>query len=1136
GAGANFSEFFPTLTALWANLSTQAYGEAESTFADKQNSGSSAYFAGNNSVKYNDSSPFIFWPGGRANHSFYYNHTLEVPWNQSDASKDRNDLTNWPYLFRSFTGNDTRNFTHPRFHVPFACGVNLTIDTISFPATINKGTNITVTASIRNDGKGDGYLYANASLNSPYGFAYGVAPFPTTNATAEGTISRDGGTKTLSYLVNVPDDAGLCGQTIPITVGVNATTGYNRTANVTRSASSPAIACPVSPIEVRNEKVKNSTSGEAEGWGVPLWNFSVEVLDTNTTARVVTVELWIQTPNGTLLYNTTNVTPATWTYVNFDVVNDSANLRRFTRADIGAATYSFFVKNLSVTNATANRSFTVEKDDVRFEPLSNFSRGFNYSLNRSDTRFLADLSTTAEINTSLTLTTRLREENLTLAMPGVNGTLWATRDNSTFVSVAPLLLNASSQFTTAFNPDCNNQTGPQRWKVVISGTTGGAGRSASGEEAYIANDSATQGYHAATGGGMEYNMTVIGSLRFPSALDQSDTLVKQWDSVDITATLQDDCATEMNLTALGGNIRFLFSHNATPTVNFTCANTSTWSAAFPTNNVTRLGGSAYRCRLEPYTAAWTGAGLLRGLYDITVVANSSNYNNATLIAPQALTIITPPRLENATTNRSTDPWGYARNFSAILRDNPGDYVNLTAFASVGVNTYQVGSFNVSPGIAGLRYGFNWTYRCGASAAANQPLRFWFTASDNQSLNQPAVSGQPVNDTDTTQNDLAKYNTSAPTSGSDTFTLQKDVLRLDLSSGNDSTSTLGGSPDALLGVISVGLNNSSSISVAPPTVVFWVANKTGAGDAAFLQVGTNSTPFSANHTDAFDPDTDEPTPAWTGGLKKWKANVTSSDPCYSPNESRNPFAADGSPSADGLFNVTVVSPAAGVEFRQARLGNHFSGASSGLADGWGTNWNFSVEVNDLNGTVNRTVTVQLELGTASNGSRILGSVNLTPDSSGRWWANDSASFPNSLGNTSNVTFLDSDWARVNFTVSNASVNHTSLRPADVGVSTFRFLLFNGTSHASASVKNQSANASFTIEKDDVVFELCGNCTGEIVNRSLPLTTVLNLSLRIRDENGSIIGNSSFVDFFVNVSPGTYNKYNNYTFPADAGLSH
>ncbi|MEM3207802.1 MAG: hypothetical protein QXQ87_07210, partial [Halobacteria archaeon] len=43
-------------------------------------------------------------------------------------------------------------------------------------------------------------------------------------------------------------------------------------------------------------------------------------------------------------------------------------------------------------------------------------------------------------------------------------------------------------------------------------------------------------------------------------------------------------------------------------------------------------------------------------------------------------------------------------------------------------------------------------------------------------------------------------------------------------------------------------------------------------------------------------------------------------------------------------------------------------------------------------------------------------------------------------------------------------------------------------------------------------------------------------RIRDENGSIIGNSSFVDFFVNVSPGTYNKYNNYTFPADAGLSH
>ncbi|MBI4361678.1 MAG: hypothetical protein HY558_00735, partial [Euryarchaeota archaeon] len=666
----NFTHFWANATSgpgLWANASLALLNYSNNTTLT-----SLGYFGGgwNNTTKFSLDNAIHLNATGEASPTLF-NFTYETPWNLSSTFRDVNDLDNTSMMFRAETGNQSTagrglNLTHPRYWVPFACGVALNTtpllcasstapDPVSCASAFTSKIN-SVTAYTRNDGAGDGNLTMQLNI---YPVDSPTDPFPTITSQVvnKGTVGRNGTSGTNAsntWSVSFPD--GACGKTYNISVSATATTGYNTTLNTTSSNKSTitqTIACPVAPVNYTNLMVRTQAenysdpSGPDEGWGVPMWNFSVYLNHTNQSGqRNITAQLWVKdggTGGSYRMYNSTridtsdccgagkymdhyNSTNGLWyNYTNFNVSNFSRNNISGSQ---GAIVYFQFYNGSDDAGSTSTRTFTIEKDDVVFVPQANYTRSnstFNSTVNRSD----------SEATSTITLVTKLRDENNSLAMPNTNGTLYITRDNTTYTAFGGLTLDGDSNFTQAWNPDCNYQNGTQKWKVIVNGTTGSTGRpiawsSGSQQEAYIANDTREEGYHgipptvwydSTTPGGMEYNVTVLGSLTVLDYQTTADTdpqtghpTVGQFDTVDITAALENDCNEPINLSRWGGSMEFRIQNNRTYH-NYTCANNTGWSPNSGTNAVRRIGANTYTCTFNATVAGQAGSPMPRGNYN-----------------------------------------------------------------------------------------------------------------------------------------------------------------------------------------------------------------------------------------------------------------------------------------------------------------------------------------------------------------------------------------------------------------------------------------------------------------------------------------------------------------------------------------
>ncbi|MFH0929623.1 MAG: hypothetical protein V1818_04740, partial [Candidatus Aenigmatarchaeota archaeon] len=285
---------------------------------------------------------------------------------------------------------------------------------------------------------------------------------------------------------------------------------------------------------IENETVDIITGG----WGDQR-TFNVSVYDANDTANV---SMW----------KASNIV-GPWNLVHSDNYTDIGNWENFsflinyTCGDKGTWYYKFNVSDsLNNTNTTAEslqRNYTINKDAVIFEDFYGNNSIANRSANQTDMLYL-----------------RLRDGNGTY-LSNFNGTFYVTLDQSTGSwpsTGVENFSNSSGYVHYYFNPGCSpkNLVGDQLWKVEV------------GDSCYETNSTNTSGVYL--------NLSVMGSINLTFNRPNGLQNFTQEDSILFQGFTYDDC-----------------DNSLVPNVTFYANNSTTYSAEC--SDVQKIGENVFEC-------------------------------------------------------------------------------------------------------------------------------------------------------------------------------------------------------------------------------------------------------------------------------------------------------------------------------------------------------------------------------------------------------------------------------------------------------------------------------------------------------------------------------------------------------------
>jgi hypothetical protein len=662
---------------------------------------------------------------------------------------------------------------------------------------------------------------------------------------------------------------------------------YNRSGNLTVNIQE--INWP--PL-YRNMTV-NGLPTTSMQWGAGGFNFSVEVKDYGTEGGNVNVTLLIDTGDGWEDMGTqTCYSCSSWNQTNFTDIH-------FACDDINSSARFMFTleDNLGNPNSTSISTFGIDRDNVVFEIQS--GHGPTAIANRTAAR------------DNLTMQVRIRDENGTY-LSNLSTTLYisqlGTLGAALWDSGQILYTNATGYITHNFTTmdHCDNESTPYEEEEYEVGPHWWYVKDNSNEICFKQTNSTAEpdqnGY---------YNFTTIGQLSNTIVSPTGGSIIQQGRAnVSISSYIYNECGEPMKISA--------------SSVTF---NLSTTGIFYLCSDKQILGENVYVC-------TWDTLNRTDGTYNFTMTSSTDNYYTDTELEEDAFILRTIPMLKEANLTYRTESWTIPRNYSVRVTDNLGDTVNVTLYISVGASEEAYGTLCCGPLCPSNPYNcsstrltwdninLNSSYAC--SVYADKTARFYFVAEDSETY---------------------EYTTSIPTgdyvSDNENIYLQKANVRIEYGGSGNASFATPSTPSAF-SLRVYDTDNQTYLFTQPesdrPLVYFNVTTTEGDWSTRKYVNGTRADGTGhANLT--FLPDI-----SFNPGNQTWLGYISSSDLCYSYNQSAN-FTVDVDVNWPPLYrNMTVNQKATD-------------------GKGWGGYWNFSVEVRDF-GTESDNLDVTLQVDTGS----------------------------------------------------------------------------------------------------------------------------------------------------------------------------
>ncbi|MFA6049565.1 MAG: hypothetical protein WC792_06500, partial [Candidatus Micrarchaeia archaeon] len=802
-----------------------------------------------------------------------------------------------------------------------------------------------------------------------------------------------------------------------------------------------------------------AVSPQSGGW-TQRYNFSVNVNDTAGEAM------------SCLLFFS-NDGQSSWSHWGSAAVTGNGtclvNVTNFTTSDIGTDNYFKFeirdVEPNNYFNTTAVQGPNLSASSVQVQYVSGNAATVNRSGLFNTTNF------TVRVYDS---------DNSTFVKTGVNVTFWATTDGSAYSNATVMQTNASGYAVLPFDPDCTFAAGAQKW---IAGVT---------DSGYAATNSTPE----------FFNTTVVATIS-PSLLSPSSEEYLRGSSVSIRANLSDDC--NVGLSGL--------------TVNLSGRKGASTAVCTP---ISEEGSGVYNCSLATgsLSATW---------HNVSVQANKTYYNNRTSVFQNAFWVETAPVLYNPRLNTSTydsdaganGSWEESFNFTINATDEDGDGLTARLWGSKDGGAWQQLSMKSCSNCANTTLYFtktnfacsdvgNWTYKWNASED-----EAWNYSTENLS-----------------------------------FALEKSDVEIQYVAGDGSSIWRNGSATAYLVARVYSIDGQRNLSTGDGAGKIWITQN--ASNASSWDAGSAvSTDSNGLFNYSFNPSGC----GYGVGGQKWVAG-TSGSGCYkNVNSSQYDVALNAS------MSVTLSSPSGGATVNQTsavstaftvrdECSNGLAGAApmvfftgpsayvvdSGITDLANGTYTYSFDTTGKSlGWYNATAQADLDYFPQSNASNNNAfRIGMTPElqnpsanvSAGGWgeaWE-FSVDCRDTDGDAFNVTLWKkqndtAQWQSVETQLCN-STNFNTLsfvRSFSCGeISPASYYKFNASD--AAGFATETANASITVEKDDVTVEYSQGQNG-IADREGAST--VGLAIRVLDaDKGNAPIASNNATFYVSTDGSVF----------------
>ncbi len=313
-------------------------------------------------------------------------------------------------------------------------------------------------------------------------------------------------------------------------------------------------------------------------------------------------------------------------------------------------------------DATQPANFSVERDDVIFEPFAGYNNPMAW---RNGTN-------------STLLSVRVYDNDSGEYAGSGNATVWVTKNASNPVSwdVGKFIgINGSGYINYNFLDEgempmheCNYTVGRHNWTAGVGG---------------ISEDICYK-----TANSSIYNLTMWGELRprvtYPTGL--KGFLVG--DQINITGYVEDDCSYRTGLGIEGVDL-----DPASPSQRYMIRGESGTPTRYCTANWQE--GSGY------YNCTWDSTSQLRINWNITMSVNKTYYAPNSTMEGRAFHLGTAPLVSTPTVQPASEGWGYRFTFNVYFTDSDNDVNNVSLWKSFNnatwdfVNSTQIASSGIT---------------------------------------------------------------------------------------------------------------------------------------------------------------------------------------------------------------------------------------------------------------------------------------------------------------------------------------------------------------------------------------------------------------------------------------------------------
>ncbi|MFH1228906.1 MAG: hypothetical protein V1678_00590 [Candidatus Aenigmatarchaeota archaeon] len=450
-------------------------------------------------------------------------------------------------------------------------------------------------------------------------------------------------------------------------VSFNATKSYyNSSASLLEQNALYIASRPV----VASDQSYMSTGNLTTGWG-DLWFYEVDVSDSDYSAEqgsLVNVSFWVNRTGQWEYYGSKTCSPpctgigidALKFNTSFDCSDIRTNYYKFNATD------NFYASDSRFSAETSSTDFSVTSDTATMTVL----QGSGDSVNR-------DGIDQEQFQVKIT---DWSKGGRTVTDEGINGTLYITKNRTTFDASSPLTTGVDGYFTYDFDPNCSYYAGKQWWKVELNDTC------------FSTIQTTNQTVNVT---GQLYN-----NLTYPAEGWVNGTGT----SVPITMDVLSDCSGYID--------------EETPGINNSLLDVSYPIRLRRPNNVDIDSCSPWDDSSNgTYNCTYNTSSRPPGYYDIILSSAKQGFNSNTTYYDDWFELInTPPKHSNIQVTPSVGRWGERYNYSVDVLDTDFDSVNCTLYVSTddGASWRFVGNMTIAGGSGTCSFTMKEPYYCNST--------------------------------------------------------------------------------------------------------------------------------------------------------------------------------------------------------------------------------------------------------------------------------------------------------------------------------------------------------------------------------------------------------------------------------------